>query len=241
MKADVSRIRFDQSKNYTTVVEQQGRVALDADANEQRLIDAYQSGTRLVDVVGEYGCPVDDAGFHITVPDIVIGAGRYYVAGLLCENQTSLTYEQQTYLSISAPAEEASALLSQLQTSNTAPSGLTVAASTTGGTFAAGTYFWTVTATNTAGETVGSNEATTALTGTTASATLKWTQVPGATGYKVYRGMSAGHENTLVTTIATGSTVTYTDTGVAGTAATPPTTGLAGLSAGVGAPADRPR
>ena len=35
MRGDFSRIRFNRRKNYTAVLEQQGRVALDADANEQ--------------------------------------------------------------------------------------------------------------------------------------------------------------------------------------------------------------
>ena len=39
MKGDFSRYRFDPAKHYTAVLEQQGRVQLDADANEQRAID----------------------------------------------------------------------------------------------------------------------------------------------------------------------------------------------------------
>ena len=34
MKGDFSRIRFAPSRNYTAVLQQQGRVALDADQNE---------------------------------------------------------------------------------------------------------------------------------------------------------------------------------------------------------------
>jgi Family of unknown function (DUF6519) len=41
MKGDFSRIRFNPAKQYTAVLEQQGRVALDADANEQCEIDAH--------------------------------------------------------------------------------------------------------------------------------------------------------------------------------------------------------
>jgi hypothetical protein len=127
MRGDFSRIRFDPSKHYTTVLQQQGRVAVDADANEQRLIDAYQSETELIDVVGEYGGPVGSWGFHITVPspfnDILIGPGRYYVEGLLCDNQpnqgqANVSYDKQPYLNISSPTEGASALLSQLKSSN---------------------------------------------------------------------------------------------------------------------------
>jgi len=39
MKGDFSRLRFRPDKNYTSVLQQQGRVALDADANEQCAIN----------------------------------------------------------------------------------------------------------------------------------------------------------------------------------------------------------
>lgn len=104
---------------------------------------------------------------------------------------------------------------------------VSVAGSTSGGTFAAATYFWVVTATNANGETTKSNEVTAVLTGSTSSAVLTWPAVDGATGYKVYRGTSTTNENKLITTIGSGSTLTYTDTGTAGTTATVPTTNTA--------------
>ncbi|WP_446745342.1 DUF6519 domain-containing protein [Silvibacterium acidisoli] len=101
MKGDFSRIRFNPGSHYTAVLEQQGRVALDADANERSAIQAYLRKTETIDVVGEYGAPADVAGFAITLSGttIVIGAGRYYVQGLLCENsQDGLAYGSQPYL-----------------------------------------------------------------------------------------------------------------------------------------------
>ncbi|TDH57556.1 hypothetical protein E2F47_01955 [Mycobacterium eburneum] len=108
-----------------------------------------------------------------------------------------------------------------------APTGLTVAGSATGGSFAAGTYYWVVTAINANGETLASNEVNTTLSGSTSEATLAWSAVSGATGYKVYRGIKSGGENALITTISSQSTTTYTDTGAAGSAASPPTTNTA--------------
>lgn len=108
MKGDFSRIRFNLSKQYTAVLEQQGRVSLDADANEQSAIDAWLRRTESVDVIGEYGAPVNDAGFAITVAgnQIAIGAGRYYVEGLLCENTTdALPYQHQPYLLHPSPTD----------------------------------------------------------------------------------------------------------------------------------------
>ena len=100
---------------------------------------------------------------------------------------------------------------------------LTLATKATGGTFAAGTYFWVVTAVNAAGETTRSNEVTNTLV-LNDQQPLSWTAVPGASSYKVYRGTAAGAEGTLVTTVATTS---YTDTGTAGSAATPPASNTA--------------
>lgn len=97
-----------------------------------------------------------------------------------------------------------------------------VVGSTTGGTFAAGTYYYKVTATNGVGETIGSNEISVVTTGTTSSAVLTWTAVTGATGYKVYRGTAASAEASLITTTGSG-TLTYTDTGSVGTAVSVPT------------------
>jgi hypothetical protein len=119
LRGDFSRIRFDRGKGYTAVLDQQGRVALDADANEQRFIDAHLRSTETQDVIGEYGGPVGDAGFAITVPPgggIQIGPGRYYVAGLLCENVLpenvpSLSYDAQPYL---LDAKSAADLLAEL-------------------------------------------------------------------------------------------------------------------------------
>lgn len=95
----------------------------------------------------------------------------------------------------------------------------------TGGTFAAATYYWKVTAVTGYGETTGSNEvsAAIALNGTK---DLNWTAVAGAEQYKVYRGTAAGAQNVLVATL--GKVLTYTDTGTAGTAATVPATSTAG-------------
>lgn len=99
----------------------------------------------------------------------------------------------------------------------------------TGGTFAAGQYYWVVTAVNSKGETVASNEVSAALTANQEQV-INWTAPTvnpagtsyDVTGYKVYRGTVAGGENVLVTTITSAGTLTYTDTGSAGTAGTPP-------------------
>jgi Family of unknown function (DUF6519) len=102
MKGDFSRFRFGAAKNYTAVLEQQGRVQLDSDANEQRGIDWHRLTTEAIDVIGATGGPRHDAGFAIALrPDnasLTIGAGRYYLDGLLCEAAQSVDYTQQPWL-----------------------------------------------------------------------------------------------------------------------------------------------
>ncbi|WP_284984298.1 phage tail tube protein [Arthrobacter sp. efr-133-TYG-118] len=96
--------------------------------------------------------------------------------------------------------------------------------STTGGTLPAGATYWKVTATGGGGEGIGSNEVTATLTGASSTQALSWTLVTGASGYKIYRGTAPGAENVLVTTITSGATLTFTDTGTSTGAGTPPTT-----------------
>lgn len=100
MKGDFSRLRFSPNKNYTCVLQQQGRVSLDADTNEQCAIDEYLRTTETVDVVGIVGGPRHDEGFKIAVVGntIEIGKGRYYVDGIVCENKQLLPYSEQPFL-----------------------------------------------------------------------------------------------------------------------------------------------
>ena len=130
-------------------------------------------------------------------------------------------------------------------TNGTACSGLTVnpmvkapvqsaaSTATTGGTLAAATYYYKITSTTAAGESTGSNEISQATTGTTSTVTLNWAAATNATGYKIYRGTSAGAENLLIATIASGATVTYVNTGgeTTSTASPPAVNGAAALNA----------
>ncbi len=106
------------------------------------------------------------------------------------------------------------------------------AAAASGGSLSNGTtYYWIITATTQTGETIKSNQQSLAITTPNLTATLSWAQVAGATGYKVYRSTTTDTYTTpaLVTTITSGSTVTYNDTGTAVGAGAPP-----GVSTAVG-------
>lgn len=119
MKADTTRSTFKQARHYNRVLMQQGRVQIDADWNEQIDITGHRIETEAIDVVGRCGAPMHDAGFHIVskatdlkdpeeknlpenqnppVPaagDLLISGGRYYVDGILCQNDKITTYTKQ--------------------------------------------------------------------------------------------------------------------------------------------------
>jgi hypothetical protein len=69
-----------------------GRVQTDADWNEQIDIHLYHDRTALQDIIGRTGAPRENAGFEIKVDPsklgFLIGPGRYYVDGILCENES---------------------------------------------------------------------------------------------------------------------------------------------------------
>jgi hypothetical protein len=98
MKGDISRETFDVAKHYSGVRMQQGRVQTDADWNEQEALQRRRAQIEARDVIGRCGAPEDNAGFAISIAGgaLKIGAGRYYVDGILCENETDgLVFESQ--------------------------------------------------------------------------------------------------------------------------------------------------
>jgi len=97
--------------------------------------------------------------------------------------------------------------------------------STSGGTLAAATYYYVVTALNAYGETTISNEKSQVTTGSTSKNTISWAAVTGATAYRIYRGTSAGAENVYY---QVGAVTSYVDTGAAATSGSPPTVNTSG-------------
>ena len=97
MKGDFSRQTFDKKKHYRTVLMQQGRVQVDSDWNEQQAIHHHRIETETRDVIGRCGAPKSAAGFEIVKKGtrFFISPGRYYVDGILCENEEETAYNQQ--------------------------------------------------------------------------------------------------------------------------------------------------
>src|SRR5690242_10221282 len=89
MMGDISRNTFDPRKHYAGVLQQQGRVQVDADWNEQVAIQHHRTETETRDVIGRCGAPENGGGFKIDKTpdqqDVTISPGRFYVDGVLCE------------------------------------------------------------------------------------------------------------------------------------------------------------
>lgn len=94
-----------------------------------------------------------------------------------------------------------------------APPVQAAATKTSGGSFAAGIYYWVITAYNSRGETIASNEVNQNPI-LNQKVTLNWATVAGASGYKIYRGTTSGVWDYLVTTITNPATTSYEDLGV---------------------------
>lgn len=109
MKGDFTRITFDQANQFTRVLMQQGRVQMDADWNEQVAILLHYLQSLAVDLGGPYWGPSDGAGFEISSEaedggNFTIGPGRYYVDGLLVENEQPLRFlEQKGFYDLDLP------------------------------------------------------------------------------------------------------------------------------------------
>lgn len=94
MKADLTRKSFDLLKHFSQVLNQQGRVQLDADWNEQGGILLHITRQLAADGLGPAASSPQNGGFSI-VPlalgtttvgnDFGITPGTYYVNGILCE------------------------------------------------------------------------------------------------------------------------------------------------------------
>jgi hypothetical protein len=98
MKGDFSRLTFDRENHYAGVRWQQGRPVTDADENEAHEIAAYRVETETIDVIGQAGAPRANPGFALSIDandDLLIGPGRLYVDGILCENDAPVAYPAQ--------------------------------------------------------------------------------------------------------------------------------------------------
>ncbi len=101
MKGDFTRFGFNRSKHFSRVLHQQGRVALDSDANESSEILLNHLRTLTRDLFGDFGGPADSAfAFDVEysgsgAATLWLSPGHYYVHGILCENEDWTAYTEQ--------------------------------------------------------------------------------------------------------------------------------------------------
>lgn len=109
MKGDFARVTFDPARHYSQVFQQQGRVLLEADWNEQGHIQLHLLRALVKDLIGP--CWAPGTGFSIAgtstdangktttlaLTDWTLSPGHFYADGILCELEQSCTLSQQPY------------------------------------------------------------------------------------------------------------------------------------------------
>src|SRR5919112_4478032 len=99
MKGDFTRDTFDPKKHRLRVLQQQGRVGLDSDFNEQVSILLHHLQDSIADLIGPDGGPEHRCGFKVSLADqgndFRLGEGVYYVNGMLCQNESEVLYTRQ--------------------------------------------------------------------------------------------------------------------------------------------------
>src|SRR5579862_4060075 len=90
MGSDIARVSYDETRKYSGVVMQQGRVVVEADWNEQLSIAQEELRADVLDIVGPAGTP--NGGYLIGLPaptttpfDFAIAVGTMYVGGVRVE------------------------------------------------------------------------------------------------------------------------------------------------------------
>jgi hypothetical protein len=101
MPSDRARVSHDPSRQYRSVVAQQGRVTLEADVNEAQAIAGEQLRADALDIVGPQGTP--DNGYEVTSKagghqqfDFNVGAGTMYIGGVRAVLDSAVEYGNQS-------------------------------------------------------------------------------------------------------------------------------------------------
>jgi hypothetical protein len=106
MTADISRDSLRPGQKFTAVVQQQGRVPLDADQNEAADIAALMLREAVAETICAKGTP--DDGFRVTGPtaanqalDFAVGAGSFWLDGARCVTADTTYRAQPDWLGFS--------------------------------------------------------------------------------------------------------------------------------------------
>src|SRR5271157_2732840 len=97
MAADLARITYDPTRQYRSVIAQQGRVTLEADSNEAAIIATESLRLETIDVVGPTGTP--DDGYKVDTGNgpggVSIDPGIFYLGGWRLELDNKIDLSSQ--------------------------------------------------------------------------------------------------------------------------------------------------
>ena len=101
MGSDRVRVSYDERRRWRSVVDQQGRVALEADGNEASQLAAEELRREALEVVGVTGTP--DDGYKVIEPtakttpafEVTVGKGTMYVGGVREHAYADILYSTQ--------------------------------------------------------------------------------------------------------------------------------------------------
>jgi hypothetical protein len=100
VSSDRARISFDSSRHWRSVISQQGRVSVEADANEANSIATVSRRAALIETIGPSGTP--DDGYRVlpgdsgsVAGDLTIQPGVLYVGGERMELDVGVDYASQ--------------------------------------------------------------------------------------------------------------------------------------------------
>jgi hypothetical protein len=95
MSADRGRVTHYAPRKYREIISQQGRVVLEADANEGQRIFTEEVRREALDVVGPCGTPDDGYEVVPAAGDLTITKGTMYVGGLRMTLDADISYTKQ--------------------------------------------------------------------------------------------------------------------------------------------------
>ena len=95
MVADIARITYDPSRQYRALINQQGRVTLEADCNEASIIAVEALRRETIDIFGPAAALGD--GFKVSASGsaITVGQGFFYLGGWRLELDTAVDVAMQ--------------------------------------------------------------------------------------------------------------------------------------------------
>ncbi len=95
MSADIARFTYDPTRQYRSVIRQQGRVTLEADANEGAILASETLRVETIDLVGPAAAVGSGYAVSASGNTLTIGAGVFYLGGWRLELDAPMSVDDQ--------------------------------------------------------------------------------------------------------------------------------------------------